>query len=138
MSAPEDWWESVYDQIITQLIAMTELDSESVFYGERFTPEKTPSVFVVPTEIIGGPGTVQKEDYDAKFDVVIFVNDPNTKDGIIESLKLGVKIKNMFIADRTLNGLLENLDATVHRHWRGVEGYEDHWVHVILSCRSCM
>lgn len=138
MSTVEDWWEDVYEQIVTQLIAMDDFDNESVFFGERWPPEKFPSAYVVPTEILGGGGTVQKEDYDARFEIVIVINEPDMKKGIVDSHKLAMKVKAMFIADRSLSELLDNLEASVHRHWRGTSGYEDHWVHVLLSCKRCM
>ena len=138
MSALEDWWASLWDKIVEKVVGMTDFTADTVFYGEKFPPKKFPSAFVAPIAILGGGGTPTKEDYIARFEIGIVVHEADMKQGVLDVMKLALKIKRTLIADRklTTNGtsLVDNLEADVLRRWRGLPEFENHWAVVTVNC----
>jgi len=137
MSNLEDWWESIWDALVAKVIAMTDFDSDTVFYGEKFPPVKFPSAFVCPSITESQPATMHESFWNPTFEIGVVTEDADTKAGKKLAFKLCFKIARTLLTDRHLGDLLQNMECSVITpNWRGLDtGLEQHWVAVTVVCQ---
>jgi hypothetical protein len=131
-----DWFESIWDALVNSVLTLDEFTADNTFYGEKYPPNVFPAAFVCPSEAFSIPKTFRESVWNPQFEIGITVKDPDTKAGFITAFKLAGKVIDLLTAERTLGGIVHNLECSrVVPYWRGLgRGLESHWVGIFVRC----
>ena len=137
MSSWGDWYEAIWDALVNLIKGIAEFGDSAVFYGEKNIVERFPSAFVCPMSAEGAPITFRETLWQPEWEILVVNENPDTKTGMVDVCKLAGMIIDALIADRTLGGLLHNLEpyrVTPYPRDLG-RGTEQHWVSVSVRCQ---
>lgn len=109
-------WFEKYNQIFQQIKAALENITEvkSVSLGGAFRISELPLAVVIPRETrISQITLAQRLKCELLFDVIIFIRETEPEDWFTEIISVMGKVFDVFISDRTLNGLVLDLTPII-------------------------
>lgn len=131
-----DWFESIWEALVNKVAQLEDFGIDNVFYGEKFPPAVFPSAYVCPGVVESSPKTLRENLWQPTFDIGVCVQNADAKEGMMQAWTLVGFIIDALDVDKTLGGILHNLECTtVTPYWRGLgHGVEVHWVGLTIRC----
>jgi len=132
-------WVSVFEAIRDRVSALTDAAGnplfETVLEGWKvpYKGKKTAVILPVPDPIV--PASVAKSSHTFKYQILIILESADTVVGMKEAMRLAGSVHDDLVANRTLGGLVDNLEATLYEmEWRVVRGVARHYVTLHVDC----
>lgn len=132
MTSFADIWVAVWDVIVTETKKVSELTS-STYYGEKKTPDKAPSAYVIPKNVNIVPATNIDNYYIMHFEVGVLDRNSDLKAGLISAMQIAAKIVKEITDDRSLGGNVDKTEVVLVPNWKKVE-YQNAWAGVLVTC----
>lgn len=132
MSSFVDIWVAVWDALVTETKKVTEL-TDSTYYGEKKSPIKAPSAYVIPGTVNVTPATNIDNYYIMHFEIGVLDRNADLKAGLISAMQIAAKIVKEITDDRSLDGNVDKTEVILVPNWKKVE-YQNAWAGVIVTC----
>ena len=113
-------WREVYEDVIdtikSKISQLTDDQGnalfDAVYVGFSAAPKQYPCCFILPDRVRPSPAAPESTVYDIGIEIRVISRSPSSEAGMKDVVYRLGKVEDALIDDRTLNGLVDNLEIT--------------------------